>query len=134
MGLTDEERKAVVQFRLEKAKNTFSEISLLTENALWQNATNRLYYACFYAVSALLIQNGISTKTHKGAINQFGLHFVTKNIFSQQEGGLFQDLFELRQDGDYSDWTILYEDDVMPLIEPVRKFIAKAERLILNNL
>ena len=130
MELTDEERKTVVQFRMEKAKNTFSEIALLADNALWQTTANRLYYSCFFAVSALLLQNGIATKTHKGAINQFGLHFVTTDIFSQQEGGLFQDLFEMRQDGDYSDWTILTEDDVLPLIEPSRKFICKIEQLI----
>ena len=44
MGLTDEERKDVVQYRMEKAKNTFSEITLLVNNELWHTAANRLYY------------------------------------------------------------------------------------------
>jgi uncharacterized protein (UPF0332 family) len=130
MGLTDEERKEVVQYRIEKAKNTFSEIALLTSNALWHNAANRLYYACYYAVTALLIKNGIVTKTHQGVSNQFGLHFVKTDIFSQKEGRLFKNLFELRQDGDYDDWIEITEDDVVPLIEPVRRFIEKLERLI----
>ena len=129
MGLTDEERKTIVQFRMEKAKNTFSEITLLTDNALWQTAASRLYYACYYAVTALLIQNGIETKTHRGVINQMGLNLVRTNIFSQQEGRLFRNLFELRQDGDYDDWIIICEDDVIPLIEPVRKFLKKIEKL-----
>jgi len=133
MGLTDEERKSVVQFRMEKAKNAFSEISLLVDNALWQTAANRLYYACYYAVTALLIQNGIETKTHKGVINQMGLHFVRADIFSQQEGRLFRNLFELRQDGDYGDWIIISEEDIIPLIEPVRNFINKIEKLIPNE-
>ena len=76
MGLTDEERKSVVQFRMEKANNTFSEIALLTGNALWQTAANRLYYACYYAVGALLVQNGIEAQTHQGVVNQMGLYFV----------------------------------------------------------
>ena len=37
---------------------------------------------------------------------------------------------QLRQDGDYDDWIDITEDDVMPLIEPVRKFIDKIERVI----
>jgi len=130
MGLTDEERKSVVQFRMEKAKNTFSEIVLLTNNALWHTAANRLYYACYYAVTALLIQNGIEAKTHHGVINQFGLHFVKTNIFSQQEGGLFQDIFELRQEGDYTDWIIVTEEDIVPLVEPAKDFIDKIEQLV----
>ena len=130
MGLTDKERKEVVRYRMEKARNTFSEIALLTNNELWHNAANRLYYACYYAVTALLIKNGVETKTHQGVINQFGLLFVKKDIFSQKEGKFFKSLFELRQDGDYDDWIEITEDDVMPLIEPVRNFIEKIEQTI----
>ena len=130
MGLTDEERKEVVKFRMEKAKNTFSEIALLTSNELWYTAANRLYYACYYAVMALLIKNGIETKTHQGVINRFGLHFVKTEIFSKNEGKLFKNLFELRQDSDYADWIDIIDEDVMPIIEPVRKFIDKVEQLL----
>ena len=97
---------------------------------MWHNAANRLYYACYYAVSALLIQKGIVSKTHQGVSNQFGLHFVKTKIFSLKEGRLFKGLFELRQDGDYEDWIEIIEDDVVPLIEPVRKFINKVEQLV----
>jgi len=130
MGLTDKERKEIVRYRMEKARNTFSEIALLTENELWHNAANRLYYACYYAVTALLIKNGVETKTHHGVINQFGLHFVKTDIFSQKEGKFFKSLFELRQDSDYDDWLDITEDDVMPLIEPAKKFIDKIEQVI----
>ena len=130
MGLTNEERNSVVQFRIVKAKNTFSEIALLTNHALWQNAANRLYYACYYAVTALLIHHGIETKTHQGIINQMGLHFVLTGILSQKEGMLFKDLFELRQECDYADWIVINKEDIIPLIEPAEKFIAKIEKLI----
>ena len=133
MGLTSEERKYVVQFRLEKANNTLSEIRLLTNNALWYTAANRMYYACFYAVTALLIQNGIETKTHHGVLNQLGLHFVRTGLLSFEQGNLYKRLFELRQTGDYSDWIIITEEDIAPLIEPVQTFIEEIENLIMNN-
>jgi uncharacterized protein (UPF0332 family) len=132
MGLTNEERKSVVQFRMEKAKNTFSEITLLTDNALWQTAANRLYYACYYAVSALLVQNGIEAQTHHGIINQMGLFFVRTGLLSQEQGKLYKRLFELRQTGDYSDWIIIKEEDVKPLIEKAEHFIKTIEQLILK--
>ena len=133
MGLTSEERKWVVQFRLEKANNTFSEIALLTNNALWHTAANRLYYACFYAVTALLVHNAIETKTHHGVLNQMGLHFVRTGLLSLEQGNLYKRLFELRQTGDYSDWIIVTEEDIIPLVEPVKKFLDKIEQLILTE-
>ena len=133
MGLTDENRKFVVQFRVEKAKNTFSEIALLVDNELWHTAANRLYYACYYVVSALLIQNGIEVRTHHGAINQLGLLFVKTGIISIENGDLYKRLFELRQTGDYSDWITVKESDIVPLIEPAENFIKTIEQLINNN-
>ena len=130
MTLKIENRNALVKIRIQKAKETFAEIENLVKLGYWRTAANRLYYASYYAVSALLIKNGIEAKTHQGVINQFGLYFVKTGTFSQKEGRFFKGLFELRQDGDYDDWIDIIEDDVIPLIEPVRRFIEKLESLI----
>jgi uncharacterized protein (UPF0332 family) len=133
MGLTNEERKSVVQFRMEKAKNTFAEITLLRDNALWQTAANRLYYACYYAVSALLVQNEIEAQTHHGVINQIGLHFVRTGLLPIEQGKFYQQLFELQKTGDYSDWITVNESDIIPLVEPAKQFIETIEQLILKT-
>ena len=130
MTLQIENRNDLVRLRFQKAKETFAEIENHIQLGYWRTAANRLYYTCFYAVSALLIKNGIKAHTHSGVINQFGLHFVKADIFSQKEGRFFKRLFELRQDGDYDDWITITEEDVIPLIEPVRNFIDKIESLI----
>ena len=131
MRLTDEERKSVVQFRIEKAKKTFSEITFLIDKELWIIAANRLYYACYYAVSALLIQHGVEAQTHRGVINQMGLNFVKTGFLSTEQGRFYQRLFELRQTGDYSDWVTIEEADVKPYIEKAEHFIKTIEQLIL---
>ena len=133
MGLTNEERKSVVQFRMEKAKNTFSEIALLTDNALWQTAANRLYYACYHAVGALLVQNAIEARTHQGVINLMGLHFVRTGLLSAEQGKFYKRIFELRQTSDYSDWIIVEEEDIKPLVEKAEYFIKTIEQLILKS-
>jgi uncharacterized protein (UPF0332 family) len=130
MNLSNEDRKHVVQFRIEKAKNTFSEISLLISNDLWHTAANRLYYACYYAVGALLLQNGIEAHTHHGVINQMGLYFVRTGILSVEQGKLYQRLFELRQTGDYSDWIVIDEKDINPLVEKAANFIQEIEKIL----
>jgi len=133
MSLTDNERKSVVEFRLEKSKNTFAEVAVLIDNGFWQTAANRLYYACYYAVGALLVQNGIEAHTHNGTINQLGLHFVRTGLLSVEKGKFYKQLFELRQTGDYSDWIKIEEADIQPLIEKSKEFINSIEELITKN-
>lgn len=59
-------RPDYVKYRLQKAEETLEVARLLVENKKWNSSVNRLYYACYYAVSALLINDGISAKTHAG--------------------------------------------------------------------
>jgi len=53
-------------YRMEKAKATIAEIEVLIEKKFWNLAINRMYYACFYAVSALLVKRDVHTSSHGG--------------------------------------------------------------------
>jgi len=76
MTLQHKNRDALVTIRLQRANETVLEAKANMQFGYWRIAANRLYYACYYAASALLIKNGITAHTHSGVINQFGLHFV----------------------------------------------------------
>lgn len=65
--MTDEERKAVVSYRMDNAVRTLNEVLDHSERGYWNTAVNRMYYACFYAASALLVANQIEVKSHDGA-------------------------------------------------------------------
>ncbi|GAB1417157.1 hypothetical protein MASR2M117_25630 [Paludibacter sp.] len=64
------------------------------DNELWNTAINRLYYACYYAVSALLIANQIETHTHAGVRQMLALHFVKTGKLSKHYFNIFGSLFE----------------------------------------
>jgi len=64
--MTDQEKQDLLDYRLNRAKETLEEVDILIENKLWNTAVNRLYYACFYAVSGLLVYNGLNAQTHAG--------------------------------------------------------------------
>jgi len=130
MGLIEEDRIALVEYRLKKAKETFAEIPILVENKLWRNAANRLYYACFYAASALLIRDGHQTHSHNGVKNVLSLYYIKENKIDKSLIKLYGQLFNMRQKGDYEDWVIVEEDDIIPFIEPSEKFITEIERII----
>jgi uncharacterized protein len=55
--------KNYIEYRLSRADNTFNDAILLANSNSWNSCVNRLYYACFYAVSALLVQKGYNIKT-----------------------------------------------------------------------
>jgi len=115
MGLTEDERNAIVLLRLNNAKQTLEDAKIIANNKLWKAAANRLYYACFYAANALMVQFGFTAKTHAGLIRLLILNFISKNLIDSELGDVYYKLFALRQKGDYDDWVIVTEEDILPL-------------------
>ncbi len=58
--------EALVKYRLQRARETLPEARTLVESGYYNAAVNRLYYACYYAVIALLAKHQISVQTHAG--------------------------------------------------------------------
>lgn len=84
--LSDEERKAFAINKVKRSRETWLETKGIIENKYWYAAANRMYYACYYMVSALLQKNGQSSRTHGGTIGLFGLHFDKTKIISAELG------------------------------------------------
>jgi len=99
----------------------------------YRTAANRLYYACFYAAIALLVNDSYETHTHSGVKTVLGLHYVRGDKIEKSFGKMYQQLFNLRQDGDYEDWFEIEEKDILPLLEPAEKFIETIENLVNKN-
>lgn len=128
--MTGEERNKVVQYRLNKAKETLLEVEAQIGLGLWNVAISRLYYACFYAVLALLASKEVGTKTHSGARTMFSLHFVKTGIVDNKLIQFYTELFSLRLNGDYEDFCDYEEEDVKDLVEPAREFLNTIERIL----
>ena len=128
--LTDEERKALVANKVRRSRETWIEAKGIIESKYWHAAANRMYYACYYMVSALLLKNGQSSHTHGGTIGLFGLHFIKTGIISSELGKFYSELFELRQTGDYDDWKVVTEAEIMPLVPIVEVFLDTIEDTI----
>lgn len=130
MSLNEEDIKAVVFYRKEKAYATLREAEDMIETKHWNLAIQRMYYACFYMASALLMSAGLKSQTHNGVVGQLGMHYVSKGLLTKEEGRLYSRLLQNRITGDYNDFFDFAEEDVLPLIEPVRKLVVKLEELI----
>ena len=130
MSLSEEERDALVYYKMQKAKDTLVEAIGISNLCYWNAVANRLYYACYYMTTALLVYHGHSAQTHSGVIRLFGLNYVTKGLVSKEMARFYSKLFEIRQTGDYDDLYNLTEDEIKPLIELSQKYIDELESLI----
>lgn len=131
-GLDEQSRIALVQYRLDRADETIKEAELLAKESHYNAAINRLYYACFYATTALLVANGFETSSHAGTKTMLGLHFVSKGLLSNEQGKTFSRLFEIRHSGDYDDFVYCDKDMVEEYTPKAISFI-NAVKLLLNK-
>lgn len=125
-----EEKKNYIEYRLQRADDTLKDAILLAENKRWNSSINRMYYACFYAVSALLFYNSIDAKTHKGVRIKFMNEFIRTGLIDKEFGKLFSDLFDWRQEGDYSDFVSFDEELTVPLLNNSEAFISLIRKLL----
>ena len=130
MPLTDEERNAIVSYRLEKANMAFNESKDCASMGHWTLAANRLYYAAYYASYALLISAGHSAKTHDGTIGMIGQHYIRTGILSSEDGSLLARLQNMRHTGDYDDFLDWTKEDVEPYFQKTEVFIKKIHQII----
>jgi uncharacterized protein (UPF0332 family) len=128
--MTDNSTGDYVKFRINRAHETLAEIKVLVENKYWNTAINRMYYACFYAVGALLVKNGITTSSHSGSRQKFGQLFVQTGFISKDLAKHYAELFEKRHKGDYNDFFDFDEETVLRLIEPTKEFINRIDELL----
>jgi uncharacterized protein (UPF0332 family) len=127
--MTEKNTFALINYRIQRAEETYKEALFMKKERHWNACANRLYYACFYAVSALLIKYGLSSSKHSGIKSLFNQHIIKKQIISKNKGKLYNQLFEARQEGDYVDFVSFDGDLVEPWILRVKEFIDEIERL-----
>ena len=133
MSLNDEERKLLVEFEIEKAHKLIDQFTILENAKLWDTLANRVYYAVFHAVTALLIMNGLHAGSHQGVSVLFNKHFVKENLVDEKYGRLLARLENMREKSDY---TCLFEatkEEVMPMIPQAKEMISIIENLIYSN-
>jgi len=125
--------KELFFYRLERAQETLEDARILAISERWNACVNRLYYACFYAVSALLIKEGYSSSKHTGVRSLFNLHFVKTGVVPKELARIYNDLFERRQESDYTDFITFKESQVQPLIPQAEEFVERISILIHEN-
>lgn len=115
--LTAEQRKDIVKYRMDNARTTIAEVESHRQNGFYNTAVNRMYYACYYAATAMLVSMGIEVKSHDGVRQCLGKHIVMEGLLSPDLGRFYSRLFSKRSTGDYDDFinhTLATVDELLP--------------------
>lgn len=117
------EQTTLIRYRMDRARESLEEARLLLDAGRLNGSVNRLYYACFYAVSALLLTQGQSSSKHSGIRALFDREWINTDKVPREVGRLYRKLFNSRQQGDYSDLVQFQETEV-------RAWLAQATQLV----
>jgi uncharacterized protein (UPF0332 family) len=115
--------KDLVLYRMTRADEALEDARILARAQRWNACVNRLYYACFYAVSALLVMDGLSSSKHAGIRGLFNRQYVKTGKIPKDLARIYNDLFERRQEGDYIDFVSFQESQVLPWISEAGELI-----------
>jgi uncharacterized protein (UPF0332 family) len=126
----NKELNDLIKYRIDRAREALEEARVLAGSGHWNACVNRLYYACFYAVSALLSKHDLSSSKHSGVRSFFNQNFVKIGIFSKETAVIYNSLFERRQEGDYEVFITFKENDVKPWLEETEVFVNAVIKLI----
>ena len=130
MSLTNEERKTLVGLEMKKARETYEDIGILINANRLNGAANRMYYAVFHAVCALLINDGHQVNTHKGSHALFNLHYIKTGILPKEYGQLYSQLQTMREESDYNCAYDVEIDELQQRFEPAKRLIEDIDKLV----
>lgn len=132
--MTSEQRFDIVLYRINSAKTLLTEIADHIERGYYNTAMNRMYYACFYAVSALLLHAEIDgVKTHEGVRQMFGKHFILTGKFPKEWGRFYTVVYNCRSVADYEDFKNYDLTATKELYPQVCAFVKLIDEQILST-
>ena len=123
-------RAEVIRYWWDKAQESLEAARRELAAGAYSFAINRAYYALFYAVSALLLEEGRQFKKHSGVRAAFNREIIKTGRMGKEYGDLYNEVFDDRQVGDYIAFTKFDASYVQEKIDACEKFLANVRPLI----
>jgi uncharacterized protein (UPF0332 family) len=99
----------------------------------YKASANRLYYAIFSAMRAVLALDGFDSKKHSGIIARFRQSSIKTGILDTEMSKIIDDLEVIREDSDYDDFYIILKEDVEIQAKRAEYFVSEVESYLQNQ-
>lgn len=126
----EDARREVVAYWTEKAAEALSSAEAEFQAGRLSFAVNRAYYACFYALSAVLLGEDLRFVKHSGVRAALHRSVLKTGRLEPRWGRFYDRVFENRQRGDYQELVSFEAEQVAEIIEQARGFVSEMRRLM----
>lgn len=123
-------KQELIAYRLQRAQEALDDAESDLEQQRLNSASNRIYYATFYAANAMPATRDLSSSRHAGVIGLFYRHFVQNGDFPPELAQHLGRAFEMRTNTDYKDFSSPDSAKVHEQFEHARAFVQKVEELL----
>ena len=132
MTLSEKDKFALIKYRIDRANETIVEAKEALELNHLNLAVNRIYYACFYSVEALMLTRDFSTKNHGVLKGEFNKIYIHSGILDKKYFETLNNAFKNRQTGDYGDFVKFNKDKVKNSLIEAEGFVAEINKMALK--
>ncbi len=119
-----------VEANMGRARESIEAARSLAGRGFHDFAASRAYYAAFYALTAVLLAEGLPFRKHGGAITSFHRHFVKTERLPESFGRDLRLLYELRLVGDYGETRHVPESEARKAISTAERFVDRLASLL----
>lgn len=130
MTLSDNERKQLIEYRINQAFESAETAEFLFNNQNYPTSVNRIYYAVFYSLLALGIQFGFKTSKHPQLHGWFNKNFIATGIIEREYGRILRDIYQNRLSADYEVYMNFPKEDLEQLLSEMKAFIQRIDKFL----
>ena len=120
----------LLKYRMDRAEENLLAAKESVEKGRIYVAVRDLYYAMFQVILAIFLKDNIKAKTHKSIIQKFSEVYILTGVFDRNYGRILNRLFSLRQDADYTDFSVIEQEDVIEYLSEVDQFLSEAKEYL----
>jgi uncharacterized protein (UPF0332 family) len=123
-------KNAVIEYWMEKDLESMESAKSEFTSGRNSAAVRNLYYACFYALNAVLLKDGHSFKKHTAIKAALHKNLIRTGMIDPEWGKFYNRIFDSRHEGDYQPLRTFDAGEVKLYLDQGAGFIAQMERLL----
>ena len=122
-----EQNIEISKARFDHAKECLQDAKLLLTGESYRSAANRVYYAIFHAMRAVLALDGVDMKHHSGIISEFRKRYIKTGAFDTSLSGIISELSSVREGSDDNDFFIVSKAETIQQVQAAEEFLTEIQ-------
>jgi uncharacterized protein (UPF0332 family) len=123
-------KQDLIRYRMGRAREALTDAADALREERLNEASNRVYYAMFYAATALLATRDLSSSRHSGVISLLHERFVRAGELPRHLAHQLSAAFDMRAESDYKDFAEPDPVRLQEMLEQAGAFIEAVEKLL----